>query len=274
MSRRNLETEVVPVLSASLWLVATGFLALGIGAIGVGWFPTYDRLNFALQALGPALIAVALLIEWRTNVERRGWASFILFLIAILTFGALWIPYVVDPARLGTESATQLGFLMSGIAAMSASLGTFAVMARKESQLIQPINSGEPLIKATFIQLLLFGVGMLIYGVDLIWVGEEDANYAQFSLLALALLIVMFAVFSFRAYLSVQIGTPAVVVTILAIASYISGFVLHSFPSFMNEEWRLLTGLQGIAYVLGAVACALAAIHKAHASRAYFHLAR
>jgi hypothetical protein len=267
MSQQNHETEVVPVHRVSLWLAALGFLALAIGAIGVGWFPTVDRLNFVLQALGPALIAVALLIEWRTNVERRGWASFILFLIAILTFGALWIPYVVDPTNLGTASATQLGFLMSGIAAISASLGTFAVMARKESQLNQPVNTGEPLIKATFMQLLLFGVGMLIYGVDLIWVGEEESNHAQFSLLALALLIVMVAVFSFRAHLSLQIGTPAVAFTIVAIAFYALGFVLHSLPSFMNEEWRLLQGLQGIAYVFAAVACASAAIHKTSASK-------
>jgi hypothetical protein len=100
---------------------------------------------------------------------------------------------------------------------------------------------------------------------DLIWVGEEESNHAQFSLLALALLIVVVAVFSFRAHLSVQLGTPAVVFTIVAIALYALGFVLHSLPSFMNEEWRLLQGLQGIAYVLAAVACALAAIHKADA---------
>jgi hypothetical protein len=125
-------------------------------------------------------------------VQRRGWASFILFLIAILTFGALRIPYVINPASLGTASAPQLGFLMSGIAAISASWGTFTVMSRKESQLNQPINSGEPLIKVTFMQLLLFGVGMLFYCVDLIWACEEDSNHAQFSLLALALLLIVF----------------------------------------------------------------------------------
>jgi hypothetical protein len=268
MSQQNHEAKVEPAHGTSLWLAAIGFLALAIGSIGVGWLQTFDRLSFALQALGPALIAVALLIEWRTNVERRGWASFILYLFAIVIFSALWIPYVINPANLGTESANQLGFLLSGIAAISASLGTFAVMARKESQLDQPIDSGGYLIKATFMQLMLFGVGMLIHGVDLIWVGEEESNHAQFSLLALSLLIVMVAVFSFRAHLSVQIGTPAVAFTILAIALYASGFVLHSLPSFLNEEWRLLQGLQGIAYVLGAVACALAAIHKVSASKA------
>ncbi len=72
------------------------------------------------------------------------------------------------------------------------------------------------------------------------------------------------AVFSFRAHLSVQIGTTAVVITILTIALFASGFVLHSLPSFINEEWRLLQGLQGITYVLGTVACVLAAMHKAN----------
>ena len=241
MSQEASGAEFVQVNRKSLWVAAVGLLLLSIGAVGMGWFPGYDRFNFTLQALGPLAIAVALLIEWRTHVERRGWAALVLFILSLITFGALWVPYAINPASLGTTEATQLGFLMSGIASICASIGTFAVMQRKESYLEHPTNSVNPQIKATSMQLLLFGVGTLLYGVDLIWVGEEDSNHRQFSLLAIALVLIM----------------------IVAIALYAMVFVLNSLPSWIDEEWRLTTGIQGFSYALGAVACGLAAVHKA-----------
>ena len=75
MSQDASGAEVVQVNRKSLWLAAVGFLLLSLGAVGMGWSPGYGRFNFALQALGPLAIAMALLIEWRTHVERRGWAS-------------------------------------------------------------------------------------------------------------------------------------------------------------------------------------------------------
>ena len=258
--------QITPVNRASLWLAAVGFLVLAIGSIGVGWLPTFDRYNFALQVLGPWLIAVALLVEWRTHVERRGWAAFIFFMIGILTFGALWIPYVMNPGSLGTPSATQLGFIMAGIASISASIGTFTVMMRKEAQLAHPIYSVEPPIKATFMQLLFFGLGTLLYGVDFIWVGDEETNHSQFSLLLVSIMMILIAVVSFNSSLTVQFGRPAVLVATLAVLLYALNYVLRVLPSWTDEEWRLGLLMTGVAYVLGAVASALAAIHKASAA--------
>jgi len=59
MSQDLRDAEVVPVHRATFWLAAAGFLALAVGAEGMGFFPAYDRLDFALQALGPVLLAIA-----------------------------------------------------------------------------------------------------------------------------------------------------------------------------------------------------------------------
>lgn len=265
MSQAGSGAEVVQVNRKSLWVAAFGLLLLSIGAVGMGWFPGYDRFNFTLQALGSLVIAVALLIEWRTHVERRGWSALVLFILAIITYGALWVPYVINPASLGTTEATQLGFFMSGFASICASIGTFMVMRRKESHLEHPTYSVDPQIKATFMQLLLFGLGTLLHGVDLIWVGEEDSNLGQFSLLAIAVVMIMIAVISFESHLTAQVGRPAVIITIAAIALYAMVFVLDSLPSWIDEQWRLTTGIHGFSYALGAVACGLAAVHKARA---------
>jgi len=268
MSQDLLDAEVVPVHRATFWVAAAGFLALAVGADGMGFFPAYDRLDFALQALGPVLLAIALLTDWRTHVERRGRAALFFFLFGILTYGALWIPYVINPESLGTASATHLGLIMSGIASISASIGTFVVLKRKESHLEHPIYSVEPSIKATFMQLLLFGLGTLLYGVNLIWVGEEDSDYSQFSLPAISLVLIAIAVISFESHLSVQVGKPAVVITILAISVYALNYVVHSFPQFGNEDWRPLAAVHSFCYAMGAVACALTAVYKAKAFKA------
>ena len=57
MSQNVQVAEVGQVNRKSLWVAAVGLLLLSIGAVGMGWFPGYDRFNFTLQALGPLAIA-------------------------------------------------------------------------------------------------------------------------------------------------------------------------------------------------------------------------
>ena len=77
----------------SLWLAAAGFFLLVDGTGIFSWFPSLGTLEFALQALGPVLVAVALLIGWRSHAARWGWAAFIFFLLGILAYGVMWSAY-------------------------------------------------------------------------------------------------------------------------------------------------------------------------------------
>lgn len=268
MSHDAPAAEVVPVNRTSLWVAAVGFVVLAIGSVGPALFAGYDRLNFALGTLGPLIIAAALLIEWRRLAERCGRAAVALFVLALVTFGALHLPYVINPDDLGSEDATQLGFIMAGCASIFAALGIFLVMMRKEAQLDRPDGSVGPRIEATFMQLLIFGVGFLLYGVDFLWVGDEPTNHAQFSLLVVAVALMLIGVISFRVYLTLQMGRLAVAATMLALLLFVADWVLHSLPFSADEEWRISLSMTGAAYVLGGVACALAAVHKANASKA------
>ena len=266
MSHGSQSSNAIRVHPSSLWWGAVGFLLIAIGSAGIGWFPEYDRFNFVLQAVGPVLIALTLIITWRAHVQRRGRAALIFYVVAILGFGAIWIPYVIDPASLGTSSANQLGFITSGCASICASIATFLVMKRKEAQLEHPINSVEPKIQASFMQLLFFGVGTLLYGVDFVWVGEENSNHAQFSLLVIALLLILIAAISFEACMTKRVGRPAFFITIAGLALYVLNFALHALPSWSDEDWRISLAMQSIAYALGGLAFALAATHKEKSS--------
>jgi len=259
---------VVPVRRASLWVAAVGFLVVAIGSVGDFLFPAADRFDFALDALGPWIIAVALMMEWPPHVRRFGAASSALFILALITFGALHVRYVISPDDLGTEAATHLGFIMAGSAAIAAALGIFLVMKRKEDQLSDALDSSGPQIRATFMQLLLVGVGFLLYGVDFLWVGPRPTNFGEFSLLTVALVLMLMAAISFREHLAAQMGRPAVVATLLALLLYVADWALHALSVFTDQKWHISAGLTGTAYLLGAVACVLAAAYKANASRA------
>ena len=253
----------------SFWLAGIGFFLLAIGELLFSWFPAQGSLEFALQTVGPVLIAIGLLLEWRAHVECRGWGAFIFFFIAILAYAALWLPYALHPESLGTDSASQLGYDTIGVGYICAAIGTFLVMRRKEAQLEHPMQTDEPAIRATFTELLFFGVGALLSGVDCIWVGKEDANLAQFSLLAIGLVLIAIAIISFETHLSSRIGRPAAIAAIAAVVVYALHSCLQSLPAWMDPDWRVSLRITGLAFALGGLSCVLAAVHhqKASASR-------
>jgi hypothetical protein len=217
--------------------------------------------------VGPVLIAIGLLLEWRAHVERRGWGAFIFFFIAILAYAALWLPYALHPESLGTDSASQLGYNTIGVGFLCAAIGTFLVMRRKEAQLERPMQTDEPAIRATFTELLFFGVGALLSGVDCIWIGIEDTNLAQFSLLAIGQVLIAIAIISFETHLSSRIGRPAAIAAIAAVVVYALHSCLQALPAWMDPDWRVSLRITGVAFALGGLSCVLAAVHQNKAAK-------
>ena len=74
-------------------------------------------------------------------------------------------------------------------------------------------------------------------------VGEEESHHAQFSLLANALI-------SFESHLSVQLGKPAVLISILAIALDALDHGLHALSLAAQDEC-----VQGIIFTLLTSVC-------------------
>jgi peptidoglycan/LPS O-acetylase OafA/YrhL len=195
-------------------------------------------------------------------VERRGWGAFVFFVIALLAYAALWLPYALHPESLGTDSASQLGYITIGIAFVCAAVGTFLVMHRKEAQLEHPLQTGEPVIRATFTELLLIGIGTLLCGVSCIWVGQEPGNLGEFSLLAIGLVLVAIATVSLESHLSSRIGRPAAFTAIAGVIVYALHCCLQALPTWLDPDWRVSIRITGVAFALGGLSCVLAAVHR------------
>jgi len=250
---------VVHVRATSFLLAALGFLLLAIGELPVSWFPAGGSLEFALQTLGPVLIAVGLIIKSRTFVTRWGASAVIFYVLALLFYAAVWFPYALNPESLGTVTATHRGFFTQGIGFICAAVATFMVMRSKEARLEHPADSREPHIKATFMQLLLIGLGCLINGFSWTWLAQEDTKMAVFFLPVVGCVIVLIAVISCRALITAQVGRPAAIFTILGVFMFMLHWALDMLPSWSDPDWHQSMRVAGIAFALGAVACVLAA---------------
>jgi hypothetical protein len=246
-------------------LAAVGFFLMSLGNVGAGALPALGRYSHAVQAVGPVLIAIAMLVAWRSNAGRLGRTACVFFVIGALGFAAIFLPYAIDLSHLGDDASHQLGYITGGIAWLCIAVGTFLVMRRKEVQLTHPVYSVAPQIKSSFMQILLVGLGAMLFGIDLIWVGEEDANQQQFSLIIVSVLLIFISVIAARRHLSRQWGRPAFVVVCLAILIYCDDFVLHALPVAVDGEWRLSFEIQALAYGLAGVACILVSAHRSKA---------
>jgi hypothetical protein len=267
MSQNVHETNVNSARHLSLWLAAIGFFLFALGTLVFSWFPAEGAFEFTLQTLGPILIAVSLLVNWRTNVARWGRGPVILFFLFIISYGAIWLPYIFSPESLGTESATQRGFYTTGIGIICGAIGVFMVMHRKETQLEHPTDAGRSLIGATFTELLLIGVGVLLNGINWIWIGQEDSHLAEFSLPLIGCVLILIAVISASKALTVRLGRPATIAIILAVFVYALHYLIDVLPAVLDPDWRQTMRVSGVSYALAGVACVLAAVHKGKAAK-------
>jgi hypothetical protein len=265
MSQNVHETKVNSACHLSLWLAAIGFFLFALGTLVFSWFPAEGAFEFTLQTLGPILIAVSLLVDWRTNFARWGRGPVILFFLFIISYGAIWLPYIFSPDSLGTESATQRGFYTTGIGIVCGAIGVFLVMHRKETQLEHPTDAGRSPISATFTQLLLIGLGVLLNGVNWIWVGQQESHLAEFSLPLIGCVLILIAVTSAYKTLTLRLGRPASTAITLAVFVYTLHYLIDVLPAVMDPDWRQTMRVSGVSYALAGVTCLLVAAHKAKA---------
>jgi len=247
-------------------LAAAGFLLIALGTGILSWFPTYGALEFTLQALGPVLIAVALLIGWRRHAARWGWVAFIFFLVGILAYGVMWSAYALDPNSLGNVTATQRGFFTVGVGYLCAAIGMFVVIGRKQRQLTNAPRSGELTIAATFAPMWLCAIGALVCAAGgFIWLLSTDSKLQHFSLLIIGWALVVVSALASAKSMAAHLGRPATVLVILAMFSYWLHYVLDALPSWLDADWRQSMHVSGAAFVFAAIAFVVMAARKTRA---------
>ena len=265
MSRAEREAEPIHVTRTSVWFAAIGFFALALGESLICWAPSTGRVDFALLTLGTLCLAVAILYHLDQHRVRFGLSALIFFNLAILAASAVWIPYVIDPAVRGTSGGMLYSYIAWGLAWTLGAIGTFLVLLRKERRLERGGRKAATEIHASFFQLLILGVGMLIYGISFIEQSSTPNDHVDGVLSVVGPVLIAISVINHIEHLILRIGRPAVIITIVGISIGSVKNLSRAVTDWMSDpalKAFFVYGVQGVVFALGAIACILVLSHK------------
>ena len=265
MSRAEREAEPIHVTRTSVWFAAIGFFALALGESLICWAPSTGRVDFALLTLGTLCLAVAILYHLDQHRVRFGLSALIFFNLAILAASAVWIPYVIDPAVRGTSGGMLYSYIAWGLAWTLGAIGTFLVLLRKERRLERGGRKAATEIHASFFQLLILGVGMLIYGISFIEQSSTPNDHVDGVLSVVGPVLIAISVINHIEHLILRIGRPAVIITIVGISIWSVKNLSRAVTDWMSDpalKAFFVYGVQGVVFALGAIACILVLSHK------------
>lgn len=265
MSRAEREAEPIHVTRTSVWFGAMGFLALAVGQSLLCWASTGGRIDYILLTIGTLCLAVAILYHLDQHRLRFGLPALIFFNLAILAASAVWVPFAINPAVRGTEGGTLHGYIAWGIAWTLGAIGTFLVLLRKESRLERGDRKAATEIHASFFQLLILGVGMLIYGICFIEQSSTPNDRVDGVLSVVGPVLIAISVINHVEHLTLRIGRPAVIITIVGISIWSVKNLSRAVTDWMSDPALakfFIYGVQGIVFALGAIACLLVLSHK------------
>lgn len=216
-----------------------------------------------MLTVGALLLAIAVLTHTRHLRVRFGLAALVVLNLSCVLPVALFLPFALE-MELGGNLRTY-AYALWGATWLTASLGAFLILARKEARLELRDRSPRTEIHASFLQLTLVAVGMLIYGISFLGLmsDQNDRLMGWLSLIGPSLIAVSIIVHI--EHLSLRVGKPAVILSIVGVTIWAGKNIARATTDLMSDpDWSafLVNGLQGISMLLGAIACLMVVAHK------------
>lgn len=263
MSRDVRAAEPIHVTRTTMGLGAAGFALWGGAWIMLWLVQTGTRLEWVLLTVGALLLAIAFLTHVNHLRARFGLGAILVLNAAFVMPVALFAPRALE-IDLGEHSRTY-SYSLWGATWLTASLGVFLVLARKEARLERRDRSPRTEIHASFFQLTLVAVGMLIYGISFLGLGSEQNSYLMGWLSLIGPSLIAVSIIAHIEHLSLRVGRPAVILAIVGVSIWAGKNIARATTDLMSDpDWSafLVNGLQGISMLLGAIACLMVVAHK------------
>lgn len=205
----------------SLWLVAAGFLLLGIGNIlaVVGPESHPSQLSWVFQTVGPILMAAAIASQARQLSSSVGRPAVYLLISGLLMLGLCCL-HLFATNQLWLEklwSNVAQGMWAIGLLILSVSL--VAIAAHKQNQIQRVLDSkdvaaqnvrGSVTVEASFLALFSGATGFLLYAVGYVQNLEVHGGTRwSWALQVAGCALLAVALYLHRKKLAAQIGRPA-----------------------------------------------------------------
>jgi len=267
MTKQERASEPIHVSKLSIALGALGFGLLSLAQSVFAWAPTGTRFEWALMVLGSLSLAGAMLHHVDHHVRRFGALAVVLINVSLVGAAFVYLPYALNLSLRGTEAGIRYTYSTWGVVWLIGSAAVFAVLARKEIRLEHDDKTSETEIHASFFQLTTLAVGMLIYGIGFLLLGDPVARDSRMvgALSVVGPLLIALAVIAHIEHLMLRMGKVAVVLTAVGVSLWgIKNLFRPLTGWFDNEALNdfFVFGLQGVFYAMGALACVFVLFHK------------
>jgi hypothetical protein len=247
----------------------------------LGWFvliPNHEsQLGWALEFLGPLLIAIAIIMYEESLTPRIGRIAVILASAGALIGAFSTSIFAINPANLETTGGVAFGYGAYGVGLILGALSLGAVLVRKELHLSQANVSSYPLcedgcacgtvIHSSFASIALASAGLLTWGIGfLVLAAQPGGSEIGWDLAVAGSLSVTIALFLHFEHLSTRFGRGAIITGMISAAIWCFGYAMEAInpnAGVLSSWYADLFICYGIGHLLTAVSLLLVARRKA-----------
>ncbi|MEI8057978.1 MAG: hypothetical protein WCI29_11275 [Actinomycetes bacterium] len=260
---RRFESELIHASPRVLLIGAIGLAVYGVGrVIGVS-------LGHALTGVGTVVFLIALVLHFDHLSFRIGRVAVVLVMVGAISDGAANVIRIFAPAPGLRTSLAGLTYVLFGAAAA-------AIAVHKERQMkamLDEYAAGTPwraqvTVHATFLALTTGAIGLVLYGVGLMW-SISDSGTGWAAVMVVGAVVLAIGLISHIEHLVPRLGVIAVGAVILAAIVNAAGPLrnaLSATPLPNDDTWWQMC--MGIAALLGSLACLIALQKKRSADNA------
>jgi hypothetical protein len=274
-------SEAGRVTSPQIRPVVLYVAALGFALWGLGWFvliPNHQsQLGWALEFLGPLLIAIAIIMYEESLTPRIGRLAVVLASGGALIAAFSTSIFAISPANLEKPTGVAFGYAAYGVGLILGALSLGAVLVRKEQHLSSTDSSSYPVcpvgcvcgtvIHSSFASIALGAAGLLTWGIGFLdLAAQPSGSEIGWDLSVVGSLFVTIALFLHFEHLSARFGRAAIVTGMLSAAIWSFGYLLQAInpnAGVLSSWYTDLFLCYGIGHLLTAASLLLVARRKA-----------
>ncbi len=274
-------SEVGKIASPQIRPAVLYVAALGFALWGLGWFvliPNHEsQFGWALEFLGPLLIAIALIMYEETLTPRIGRLAVILASAGALIGASSTSIFAINPTNLESTAAVAFGYGAYGVGLILGALSLGAVIVHKEQHLSKANVSSYPLcdagcvcgtvVHSSFASIGLGAAGLLTWGVGFLdLAAQPGGSEIGWDLAVAGSLGVTIALFVHFEHLSARFGRTAIITGMLSAAIWSLGYLLQAInpnAGVLSSWYTDLFLCYGIGHLLTSVSLLLVVRRKA-----------
>jgi len=280
MTSRNETQSTLQVEPPQIHLSVLYVATAGFTLWGLGWFlliPNHEsQLGWALEFIGPLLIAIAIMMYEKSLTPRIGRLAVIFASAGALIAAFSTSIFAISPSNLEKSAGVAFGYGAYGVGLVLGALSLGAILIRKESHLAAapahtypmcPVGCHcETVIHSSFASIAIGAAGLLTWGIGFLdLAAQPNGSEIGWDLAAVGSLGVTIALIMHFAHLGQRFGRAAIITGIASALIWTIGYSLEAInpnAGVLSSWYTDLFLCYGVGHLLTAFSLLMVARRK------------